>query len=632
MVALLAGVVRGAAPGEHSFRSVAISPDGRRVASLEIERRFDSPAPLHGPIVIRDATDGRVLQRVDPCADCRYAGLSWAPDSTRLVFVARDEARHETQLFATAGTEVRALASIEGEANSPRFSADGRELAVLVTLAAHKHTGALEAGAPIAGDVGAPPDEQRLALLPAGGGQLRLLSPADRFVYEYDPVPGGGFVTISAAGDGDANWWIAELDRITSDGAQRTIARFDLQMAVPKVAPDGRSVQFIGGLMSDAGVVGGEIYSVAIEGGTPHSLTPGFAGSFTSISWRGRQLRATAILVDRAALTEVSATGRVRTLWSGPVMARAGEADTGAEVSLSADGTKMATAVEDFAQGPELLVGAPERPRKITTVNAGGAALDVRSLRWKSDALEIQGWLVCPIGAGRRPLIVHVHGGPSAAVLPLFGTDYSLYTSVHEWAARGYCMLLPNPRGSYGQGEAFTRANVRDFGGGDFRDILAGVEAAVATGRVDPQRVGIHGHSYGGFMTMWAVTHSTRFKAAIAGAGLSDWISYYGTNGIDTWMLPFFGASMYEEPAVYRAASPLESIRAARTPTLLYTGDADVEVPASQSLEFWHALRTLGVPVELHVYPGEGHQLRQPEHVLDLRRRLPEWFDRYLSR
>ena len=259
--------------------------------------------------------------------------------------------------------------------------------------------------------------------------------------------------------------------------------------------------------------------------------------------------------------------------------------------------------------------------------------LEVQSLHWRNDGLDVQGWLVAPAAGGAArpyPLIVHVHGGPSAAVLPIFGTDYSLYTSAHEWVARGYALLLPNPRGSFGQGEAFTRANIKDFGGGDFRDILAGVDAALAAAPLDPKRLGIHGHSYGGFMTMWAVTHTTRFAAAIAGAGLSDWISYYGTNGIDTWMLPFFGASMYDDPAVYRAVSPLESIRAARTPTLLYTGDSDVEVPASQSFEFWHALRTLGVTTELYVYPGEGHRLSKPEHVLDLRRRLPEWFDRYL--
>lgn len=623
---------------ERTFDSVALSPNGGQVASVEIDRSFDSPADLHGPVIIRATADGSVLQRLDPCATCRYAGLTWSRDSAGLVFIASDDATGQAKVHLAKGGQVQTLATLDGVANSPRFSPDGRQLALLVTVSAKKRTGALEAGAPLTGDIGGAPDEQRIATLPERGGELSFASPPDTFVFEYDWTPDSrGFVGIAAKGDGDANWWIAELDAFDRASlSARLIARSDVQMAVPRVAPDGRRVQFIGGLMSDAGVVGGEIYEVPIEGGTPHSLTPGYKGSFTSIAWRGSRLFATAIVVDRGTINVLGARDhKVHTVLSTPVTTKAGDADTGVEASISSDGNKFAAAVEDFAHGPTLVFGPLAHPREISHDNdAREAPVDTRSLRWKSDNYEVQGWLVCPAKqpAGvRYPLIVHVHGGPSAAVLPTFGTDYSLYTSVHEWVQKGYCMLLPNPRGSYGQGEEYTRANIRDFGGGDFRDILAGVEAAAASAPIDVNRVGIHGHSYGGFMTMWAVTHTTRFAAAIAGAGLSNWISYYGTNGIDTWMLPFFGASMYDNPQIYRDVSPLETIGAARTPTLLYTGDSDVEVPETQSFEFWRGLRAKGVTTQLHVYPEEGHLLRKPEHVLDLRQRLPAWFDRYLK-
>jgi dipeptidyl aminopeptidase/acylaminoacyl peptidase len=148
---------------------------------------------------------------------------------------------------------------------------------------------------------------------------------------------------------------------------------------------------------------------------------------------------------------------------------------------------------------------------------------------------------------------------------------------------------------------------------------------------IDAARIGIFGHSYGGFMTMWAVTHTQRFKAAVAGAGVANWISYYGENGIDQWMIPFFGASVYDDPAIYRAASPIESIKQARTPTFIYVGERDVESPAPQSFEFWHALNALGVPTKLVVYPGAGHWFHAPDQVADLRRREAEWFDRYLQ-
>ncbi|GAC1497713.1 MAG: hypothetical protein NVS1B6_03480 [Steroidobacteraceae bacterium] len=201
---------------------------------------------------------------------------------------------------------------------------------------------------------------------------------------------------------------------------------------------------------------------------------------------------------------------------------------------------------------------------------------------------------------------------------------------VRAWVALGYYVFLPNPRGSYGQGEKFTKANIRDFGGGDLRDILSGIDTVLKDSAIDEARLGIFGHSYGGFMTMWAVTHTQRFKAAIAGAGIADWISYYGENGIDQWMIPFFGASAYDDPAIYRAASPIESIKQAHTPTLMYVGERDVECPAPQSFEFWHALQALGVQTKLIVYPGAGHRLHNPAQVLDLRRRELDWFDRFL--
>ncbi len=624
-------------PPVHTFASLAIAPGGERVASVENLKSATSSEEHHGRVVVRSTGDGRVLESHDPCPTCRYSGIAWSPDGQALAFLATDGGTGNVRLLLSRASDVKTLATLRGVANTPRFSPDGNTLAVLATVAAKKSTGALEAGAPLVGEIGVAPDEQRLAVVPVGGGNLAFITPADTYVYEYDWTPDGkGFVGTAAKGDGDDNWWLAELDAFDlATGAARQIVKPDYlkyQMSMPRVSPDGKGVVFIGGIMSDFGYFGGEIYEAPFEGGTPVSLTPGFRGSFTSLLWRSNHLYATAIIVDRAALVVIDPTRRAtRTLWSDALTASAGDGD----IALSTDGRSSATVVEDFGNAPKIIAGRLAKMITITHNNdALSVPLDVRSVQWKSDGFDVQGWLVGPAvrPAGKRyPMIVHVHGGPSAAVLPLFGTDYSLYTSVHEWVEHGYYMFLPNPRGSYGQGEAFTRANIRDFGGGDFRDIMNGVDAAEKIAPIDDSRLGIHGHSYGGFMVMWAVTHTGRFRTAIAGAGISNWISYYGLNGIDTWMLPFMGASMYDEPAIYRAVSPLESIKQARTPTLLYTGEQDVEVPASQSFEFWHGLRAEGVPTELHVYPGEGHLIQQPSHILDLRRRLPEWFDHYLT-
>ena len=171
---------------------------------------------------------------------------------------------------------------------------------------------------------------------------------------------------------------------------------------------------------------------------------------------------------------------------------------------------------------------------------------------------------------------------------------------------------------------------MKDFGHGDLRDILAGVDAAARSSRVDGTRVGIRGHSYGGYMTMFAVTQTKRFKAAMASAGISNWVSYTGQNKIDQWMLPYFGATVYADRAVYAKSSPIELINRVKTPTLVLVGERDAECPAPQSYEFWKGLKTFGVPTELVVFPGEGHHFRDPVNILDETQREVAWFDRYL--
>jgi dipeptidyl aminopeptidase/acylaminoacyl peptidase len=163
------------------------------------------------------------------------------------------------------------------------------------------------------------------------------------------------------------------------------------------------------------------------------------------------------------------------------------------------------------------------------------------------------------------------------------------------------------------------------------KDVLAGMDVVLKKVPLDANRIGVAGWSYGGFMTMWTVTQTNRFRAAVAGAGIADWLSYYGENSIDEWMIPYFGASVYDDPAVYAKSSPTTFIKHVKTPTLVLVGDRDEECPAPQSFEFWHALKTLGVPTKLVVYPGEGHRFERPEDNLDRMRRTAAWFDEYLS-
>lgn len=224
-------------------------------------------------------------------------------------------------------------------------------------------------------------------------------------------------------------------------------------------------------------------------------------------------------------------------------------------------------------------------------------------------------------------MITVIHGGPSSAATPRFdwnSTNRALLDA-------GYALFLPNPRGSYGQGARFTDANHRDFGGGDLRDILKGVDAVEHIAPINEARLGVYGRSYGGFMTMWTVTHSERFKAAVAGQGIANWVSYYGQNGIGAWMVPFFGGSVYDDPSIYDRLSPIRTIRNARTPTLILVGERDVETPAAQSMEFFRGLLAQGVPTSFVIYDGEGHAIRNPVHIADQNHRIVAWFDHYLT-
>ena len=258
---------------------------------------------------------------------------------------------------------------------------------------------------------------------------------------------------------------------------------------------------------------------------------------------------------------------------------------------------------------------------------------DSVSLDWTNENFNIQGWLLLPAHydpAKKYPLIVEVHGGPASSVLSSWDGGAGGFSAT-AFSALGYFVLMPNPRGSYGQGEAFTQANRKDFGYGDLRDILAGVDTVLAKYPVDPNRVGIAGWSYGGFMTMFAVTQTHRFRAAVAGAGISDWLSYYGENSIDQWMIPYFGASVYDDPADLRKKLRHHLHQTSvNTPTLTLVGDRDGECPAPQSFEFWHALRDLHVPAQLVVYPNEGHGFSDPADRRDVLERAVDWFARYM--
>ena len=648
----------------HGLGPVGISPDGNWLAY--VQRAKDGSELVVAPI--SDATKTtRISAAKKSDTQCGDTDPAWAQDSRRLAFLSdcRGDGQEDVYVATIGGqvadgkakVDVQKLTEARGEVGYPEFSPDGAQIAFLYVEGATRAAGALAAMKPWSGVIGEDGVEiQRVGVVDAATHKPvapAFATPAKLHVYEFDWSPDSKSLAYVAANPpGENNWWVAKLytgavgaePKAIFAPAEAAGPLHGLQIAVPRWSPDGKSIAFIGGLMSDQGSTGGDVWLISSEGGEPRNLTPEMKASAAWITWASNdKLYASELAEGNSRLVTISASGPGVNAGA-PVFSVPGSVGDGRmSMSLSAtqDHSKFVFTANSL-----------EHPVEIYSVKTGEAADSwaalhplthindgiepswgkAESLHWTNDGLHVQGWLLYPAhydAAKKYGLIVLVHGGPAAAAQSSWGGRGSL--SAPAFSALGYFVLEPNPRGSYGQGEAFTAANRKDFGYGDLRDIVAGVDAVTAKiPAIDPGRVGLTGWSYGGFMTMFAVTQTQRFKAAVAGAGISDWKSYYGENSIDQWMTPYFGASVYEDPAVYAKSSAIDFIDKVKTPTLAVVGDRDGECPAPQSFEFWHALRDEHVPTQLVVYPNEGHGFVNPDHRTDVLVRALDWFAKYM--
>ena len=274
-------------------------------------------------------------------------------------------------------------------------------------------------------------------------------------------------------------------------------------------------------------------------------------------------------------------------------------------------------------------------PKKLTDVNPqlrDIALGETEVITWKStDGTPVEGVLLKPVGyqAGRKyPLLVEAHGGPTGATNAGFKANWG--SPGQLWAGQGWAVLYPNPRGSTNYGEKFTKANIMDWGGGDYRDIMSGVDDVIKRGIADSSKMAFEGWSYGGYMTSWVVSQTTRFKAARMGAGLSDLQSMYGTTDIPGYIGTFFsGIPTQKTLDFYRARSAITFVDNVTTPLLIQHGGNDQRVPVGQAMEFYRALKDRGKTVQLVFYPREGHGLAEYYHQIDKMQRELDWMTKY---
>ena len=660
--------------------TAAISPDGNYVA-WTVDGKQGSELHLTGLAAAppQDAAWDRILSpdtiadvtRLTPGA-CTGSHPAWSPNGLEVAFLSNcnlsagssasptpDANKQENiWVWTPATNSMRQASHLHGSLTDLQWSPDSKSIGFLFVENATRKAGALAAMKAPSGVIGEDGVEvQRIEVADVqSGATLPRTLPNQGHVYEFSWAPNSDdIVFVGAPAPGENNWWVAKLylahqqwagdsNHLTAqlllDPTTAPGPLHGLQIAVPRFSPDGKQIAFIGGLMSDQGSIGGDIYLIPATGlkagESPRNLTPNRPASPAWIEWRSPH----SLLVSehRGGSSHITA-----------IDTETGKDDPALDVtlpetiiagfdvmSLSASHTNntapnVALIRSSYSHPPEVWAGPLAHPDQLTQLSHGNDKLHpqwgkAESVTWTNDGRVLQGWLIYPANydPGRRyPLVVNVHGGPSSAVTPRW--PEASYGAV-PFSALGYFVFLPNPRGSFGQGEAFTQANRKDFGYGDLSDILSGLDSLERRLPIDKTREDITGWSYGGFMTMFAVTQTNRFHAAVAGAGISNWLSYYGENSIDQWMTPFFGATVYDDPAIYARSSPINFIKNAKTPTLLVVGDRDGECPAPQSFEFWHALRAEGVKTRLVVYPNEGHHFVDPEHRRDVLRRALEWF------
>lgn len=610
------------------------SPDGRiafTVTNLWTER--GKPPASHIWVAEADGSGCRQVTRGEG-AD----GLpAWSPDGSVLAFAS--DRGHQGRMslhLLSAGGEAAPVGDIAGAVESICWDGAGERVLVLAADPGSDRAGAdsatrLEDGEAEDPVVRRPAEHwRRLYLVDVRSGATTRVGPQALNVWEVD-WRGGAAVAVVSEDPSESGWYDARIELLDLEsGESRTLHTPEYQVSAVRLSADESHAAFVEGFCSDRGILVGEASLVATSGGPARVLAQTPDVGDLHFGADGRLWFAAVHGLDNTC-GWFDADGGLHTLWSG----RAGL--TGAwvpQISVSDDGGLVAAAHSSWREPPELRVLETANPsawRALSALNPELAAIDLpvcERVTWEaSDGLEIEGLLISPAAAdGPLPLVVNVHGGPTGA----YGWEFP--GPGRAWPAdAGYALLLPNPRGSAGRGQRFARANLGDMGGGDLQDILAGIDSLVEAGRVDADRVGIMGGSYGGFMAAWAITQTDRFAASVPMAAVTDWLSFHHTTNIGRFDELFLDGDPYDPESDYLPRSPIMHARRVRTPTLVMHGELDLCVPVSQAHELYQALADAGVTTELVLYPREGHGWREREHVLDGMRRQREWFDRHLS-
>ncbi len=616
---------------------VNLSPDGQHAAFVVLEPVSDRPR-RQGRIWIVDTSSGepRPLTsgpRDDSCP-------RWAPDNTNLAFISKEEGegtkgKGQLYLISAQGGEAKQVCTMPNGVSDLTWSPDGKRIAFLS-----------REGEELKSDprIVTPARYQRLWTVRPDYGIAEPVTPENLTVWEYAWSPDSQQIALYfSIGPDDTDWYRGQIGIVPAvGGAVRQVAQLTRQASAITWSPDSTRLAFISGEWSDPCRGGGDVFVLSLTRGNeqPRNLTLGITFSpswcrwlpdgqrLLYVGWDGVTQRIGMLNENDGIITPLVKDFVMDNYWP--------------HLSTTPDLRCFATTHSDQQHPPDVWFGefkwqgdsaadiALKRLSRLNPIAEETFALaPSERIRYESvDGWQIDALFTPPLvrpGNAPPPLVVYVHGGPSWAFLDDFGSQWT-----QMLASAGYAVLRANIRGSWGRGVAFADAVVCDMGGKDFQDLLYGVEYLVERGLVDGKRVAIGGGSYGGFMAAWAVTQTTRFKAAIMVAGVSDFHSFHAQSRIPDWDVRFLGGSPLEHPELYRESSAITYAARVKTPTLILHGENDEDVPVNQAYAFYRALRERNVPVELVIYPREGHGLRERDHRKDCEERILSWLERYL--
>mgnify|MGYP001168683875 CR=1 FL=1 len=622
--------------------AVQISPDGRRVAYTVNEAVMTDDRSEFVTQIRLANTDGSGDFQVT-YGEKSSTNPKFSPDGRRLAFTSnRKNNKNNLYLLRLDGGEAEPLTDLKGSVSNFAFSPDGRWIAYLMTDVKSEEEEKNDKGRNDYRWVNENFKMSRLYLIPvekdAGGKrEPRLLTTENYNVTNFDFSPDGRRIVFSHTRSPVVNDWVTadvslvelESGKVTpfaNSGAAELSARF---------SPDGKSIAVT---VSDFPVrwAGSQTIRVypASGGGEPKTLAASFDGQPAVIEWsadgrriyfneaRGTNTRIYAVDTETNKITEINQTDEVLS-----------------SLTFNRQAGMFGFVRQTPDDPPEVFVSKAENfaPVQISRVNAEMRKPPLGKtevIRWKSkDGREIEGLLTYPVGyeAGKRvPLLLAIHGGPAGVFQKTFIGGRGVYP-LAVFAQRGYAVLRPNPRGSSGYGTEFRYANIKDWGFGDYQDLMTGVDKVIEMGVADAARLGVMGWSYGGYMTSWIITQTKRFRAASAGAPVTNLMSFNGTADIPSFVPDYFGGQSWEAPEVYARHSAMFNIRGVSTPTLIQHGEADIRVPISQGYELYNALRQQNVPVRMLVLPRQPHGPNEPKmQVIAMQSNL-EWFEKYLG-